>query len=176
MNPRSGQINKWIAYGLQAFVLLGLVLVPLAAWGQGFTPPSAGHVETPAILRTCAVMPDQQLKQYRGCYDTYYFGMDIGVNISGRSTPGITVNFVAMVPDGSAAPVANSSGTQVAFNSGQVSFSAGIGRNSLGSGIYQVTQVAGNNNLVIAAMNININIANADRLRNPAAISLAGLR
>lgn len=182
-------------YGLKIFVALGLVLAQMTGCSQGLLPRSAGLVETlpslqtrkglpdpqlvenPAILRTCKAMPDQQLQQYRGCYATYFFGMDIGINITGNSSPGISVRFNAMVPDASVAPVASPAGNQVSFNNGQVAFSAGIGKTSLGSGIFQVVQVAGNNNLVISNMNININIANAGSMMpRTNAISFSGLR
>ena len=135
------------------------------------------RIKTPAILQTCAAMPNKQLQQYRGCYATYYFGMDIGINLTGTSAPGISVRFAGMVPDGSAVPVASPGGNQVGFNDGQVAFSAGIGSTSLGSGIFQVVQVAGNNNLVISNMNVNINIASAASLATKTnAISFSGLR
>jgi hypothetical protein len=58
-----------------------------------------------------------------------------------------------------------------------VGFQAGIGNTSLGSGIFQVTQVAGNNNLVVSSMNVNINIANATSLVPKInALSFTGIR
>jgi hypothetical protein len=58
-----------------------------------------------------------------------------------------------------------------------VAYNAGIGNTSLGSGVFQVTQVAGNNNLVVSNMNININIANATSLiPKTNALSFTGLR
>jgi hypothetical protein len=139
--------------------------------------PDQQRIKTPAILQTCAAMPNKQLRQYRGCYATYFFGMDVGINITGTSAPGISVRFNGIVPDGSAVPVASPGGNQVSFNDGQVAFNAGIGNTSLGSGIFQVVQVAGNNNLVISNMNININIANAGSLATKTnALSFSGVR
>jgi hypothetical protein len=103
--------------------------------------------------------------------------MDIGINLTGTSAPGISVRFNGIVPDGSAVPVASPGGNQVSFNDGKVAFSAGIGNTSLGSGIFQVVQVAGNNNLVISNMNININVANAGSLATKTnALSFSGVR
>ena len=193
MNPRSRKNFK--IYGVKILVALGLVLalmtgcagtLPSQSGGLVETRPIARtnkarpekqHVETPKILKTCAAMPNKQLQQYRGCYATYFFGMDVGINLASNAAPGIAVRFTAMVPDGSVAPVASPGGNQVAYNNGQVAFSAGIGNTSLGSGIFQVVQVAGNNNLVISNMNININVANAgDLAAKTNALSFSGLR
>lgn len=194
MNPRSRE-NKLKKHGLKIFVALGLVLAQMTGCSQGLSPRSAGLVETlpslqtrkglpdpqlvknPTILRTCKAMPDQQLQEYRGCFATYFFGMDMGINVTGTSSPGISTRFTAVVPDGSVAPVASSTGNQVSFNNGSVAFNAGVGTTSLGSGIFQVVQVAGVNNMVISNMNININIANASGLiPKTSALSFSGVR
>jgi hypothetical protein len=170
-------------YKYKIFVALGLVLASMTGCAGGLPSPNAGLVETlpipqthkgvseqqlvetPEILQTCAAMPSGELQQNRGCYASYYFGMDVGVNVTGNSTPGISVRYNAMVPDGSSVtPVASPAGNQVSFNNGQVACSMGVGNTSLGNGAFQVVQVAGNNNLVVANMNININIANATSL------------
>jgi hypothetical protein len=193
MNPRGWKQLKF--YGVKVLVALGLVLATMTGCAGTLPSPSGGLVETrpippthkgrperqlvktPAILQTCAAMPNKQLRQYRGCYATYFFGMDIGINLTGTSAPGISVRSVAILPDASVTPVASPGGNQVSFNNGQVAFSAGIGNTSLGSGIFQVVQVAGNNNLVISNMNININIANPGSLATKTnAISFSGLR
>ena len=192
MKPR-GWIKLRI-YGVTVLVALGLVLATMAGCAGTLPSQSGGLVETrpipqthkgrpepqlvktPAILQTCAAMPNKQLRQYRGCYATYFFGMDVGINLTGTSAPGISVRSVAMVPDG-VAPVASPGGNQVSYNNGQVALSAGVGNTSLGSGIFQMVQVAGNNNLVISNMNININIANAGSLATKTnAVSFSGLR
>lgn len=182
-------------YGVKVLVALGLVLATMTGCAGTLPSPSGGLVETrpippthkgrperqlvktPAILQTCAAMPNKQLRQYRGCYATYFFGMDVGINLASNAAPGIAVRFTAMLPDGSVAPVASPGGNQVSFNNGQVAFSAGVGNTSLGSGIFQVVQVAGNNNLVISNMNVNINVANAgDLAAKTNALSFSGLR
>jgi hypothetical protein len=135
---------------------------PIPQTRTGVSEPQ--RIETPEILETCAAMSKGQLEENRGCYASYFFGMDVGINVTGNANPNIHVAFNAIVPDGSVAPAVSPSGNQVSFNNGQVAFNAGIGNTSLGSGIFQVVQVAGNNNLVVANMNVNINIANATSL------------
>jgi hypothetical protein len=193
MNPIGLKQLKII--GVKVLVAMGLVLATMTGCAGTLPSQSGGlvearpipktqkgtvnqqRIETPAALQTCAAMPNKQLQQYRGCYATYYFGMDVGINLSGTSAPGISVQFTGIVPDGSVAPVASPGGNQVSFNNGQVAFSAGIGSTSLGSGIFQVVQVAGNNNLVISNMNVNINVDNAASLAAKTnAISFSGLR
>jgi len=188
-----GKIMKIYKYNV--FVALGLVFASITGCAGALPSPSARLVETrpisqthrsvperklvktPAILQTCAAMPSDELQEYRGCYASYFFGMDVGINVTGNSTPGIAVRFNAIVPDGSPTPVVSPSGNQVAFNNGQVAFNAGVGNTSLGSGAFQVVQVAGNNNLVVANMNININIANATSLiPKTSALSFTGVR
>jgi hypothetical protein len=193
MNPRG--LKQLEIFGVKLLVALGLVLATMTGCAGTLPSQSGGLVEaqpipqtpkgrldqkrikTPAILQTCAAMPNQQLQQYRGCYATYYFGMDVGINLTGTTSPGISVKFTGMVPEGSVAPVASPGGNQVSFNDGQVAFNAGMGSTSLGSGIFQVVQVAGNNNLVISNMNVNVNIPNAASLETKTnALSFSGLR
>jgi len=182
-------------YRQKVFVALGLVLASMTGCAGSLPSPSAGlvetrpiqqadkkapapqHVDTPKILQTCAAMPSGELQENRGCYASYFFGMDVGVNVTGNSAPGISVVFRGLVDGSTGVPVRNPSGNQVSFNDGQVSYSAGIGNTSMGSGVFQVVQVAGNNNLVISNMNININVANASSLAAKTnGISFTGLR
>jgi hypothetical protein len=138
----------------------GLVeTLPIPQTYKGVSEPQ--RVETPEILQTCAAMPSGDLQEHRGCFASYFFGMDVGVNVTGNSIPGISVRFLGLVDGTSGVPMASPAGNQVSFNDGQVAYHAGIGNTSLGSGIFQVVQVAGNNCLVVSNMNININIANA---------------
>ncbi len=148
-----------------------------ASWGASLGLPDGQEVTTPKILAACDVVPDQQLREMRGRFATYYFGLDVGLDLSGPK-PGMTVNYHASVPDGSATP--KFTGNTASFNNGNVNFQAGIGNTSLGSGIFNVVQVAGNNNLVVSTMNININagslplVASLTGLSTPG--SLAGIR
>jgi hypothetical protein len=194
INPNKLGKNMKI-YKNTVFVALGLVLALMTGCAGALPSPSAGlvetlpipqtykgvpepqRVETPEILQTCAAMPSGELQENRGCYASYFFGMDVGINVTGNSCPGISVRFCGMVDGSSEVPVRNPAGNQVSFNDGQVSYNAGIGNTSLGSGIFQVVQVAGNNNLVVSNMNININIANATSLiPKTNAISFTGHR
>jgi hypothetical protein len=118
------------------------------------------------LLQTCEKIADEKLKDIRGCYDTYYFAMDVGINMA-NSRPRIDVRFTSQVPEGSA-PSFN--GNMASYNSpnGNVSFQAGVGNTSMGKGVFNVVCVAGNNNIVIANTNVNINIPGAgNRTFNP---------
>jgi hypothetical protein len=180
MNPIGLEIKK--IYGLKVLAVLGLVIATLTGCAGALPSPNAGLVEplpihqpdqnaadqqlveTPAVLQTCAAMPSEELQEYRGCFASYFFGMDVGVEVTGNSIPHFSVKFLGLVDGSTGVPVRNSTGNQVSFNDGHVSYTAGIGNTSLGSGAFQVVQVAGNNNLVITNMNININVANASSL------------
>ena len=118
------------------------------------------RLKTPAILQTCAAMPNKQLRQYRGCYATYFFGMDVGINLTGNSAPAFAFRShrlwfrTAVWPQWQAPEAIRCPSIMARWPS-----APGVGNTSLGSGVFQMVQVAGNNNLVISNMNININIA-----------------
>ncbi len=113
------------------------------------------------------------LKELRGCYDSYYFALDIGVNMTGP-TPSVNVQFFAQLPEGTTKP--GFSGKSVSFNNGDVSFQAGMGNNSLGTGFYQVISVAGNQNIIIANTNITINVEKMGNLAIPNALNALNTR
>lgn len=139
-------------------------------------PVSVNNI--PELLQTCARVADRDLQDLRGCYDSYYFAMDIGITL-GSSNPSVNVKFLADVPPGTA-PTFN--GNQASFNNGNVSFQAGVGNTSMGKGIFQLVSVAGNNNIVIASTNVNINIPSLTTLNRPTSslprgpMTLFGLR
>ncbi|MEN6623737.1 MAG: hypothetical protein ABFD50_19585 [Smithella sp.] len=116
---------------------------------------------------------ESNLKELRGGYDSYYFTLDIGVNMTG-STPSVNVQFLAQLPEGSTKP--SFSGNSVNFNNGDVSFQAGMGNNSLGTGFYQVISVAGNDNIIIANTNITINVEKMGNLAIPNATNALNAR
>jgi hypothetical protein len=120
--------------------------------------------QTQSVFETCAVVQDQELGEMRGCYDVYSFGMSITGTLDLASKKfGLQTNYTQIV-NTSTMPSelkVNSTGSQVAFNDGRVSFMAGIGQNSLGSGIMQVVQVAGSNVIVVANMDVTLNINNS---------------
>ena len=153
------------------FIILPLlmVMVPLvfscsgAQIQQSVSKP-VPHRSQAELLQTCAKIADAELQDIRGCYDTYYFAMDVGINMS-NSTPRIDVHFTSQVPAGQA-PSFN--GNMASYNNGNVSFQAGVGNTSMGKGVFNVVCVAGNNNIVIANTNVNINIPGAgNRQFNP---------
>lgn len=120
-------------------------------------PKLSRRVEKPKVLETCAVIPEREMAEIRGCLgDSYFFALDIvgNINMAGGAS-NFQVNFQANVPPGVAPQF---SGTTVAFNNGTVNFQAGAGTSSLGTGIFQVVQVAGINNMVIANTNVTLNI------------------
>ena len=125
--------------------------------GNSRTPAPGRRVEKPKVLKTCAVIPEGEMAEIRGCMgDSYYFALDIvgNINIANGAT-NFNVNFQANVPPGNA-PQLN--GTTAAFSNGTVNFQAGAGTSNLGTGIFQVVQVAGINNIVIANTNVTLNI------------------
>ena len=93
-------------------IILGFgVLLALGAAATGaMAAPALEMVERPAILKTCAVVPDQELREIRGCYlDSYIFGLDIKIDLTTPPLPTIAVNFTGKVPPGSKAPTVNNS-------------------------------------------------------------------
>ena len=162
------RIPPRVLYVILALLLMGFMLMILSC--SGVMPPPqqlAGKPvsvkKIPDLLQTCARVADRDLQDLRGCYDSYYFAMDIGVTL-GSSNPSVNVKFLADVPPGTA-PTFN--GNQATFNNGNVSFQAGVGNTSMGKGVFQIVSVAGNNNIVIASTNVNINIPSLATLNQP---------
>lgn len=121
-----------------------------------------------ASLGELTELKENDLKELRGCYDSYYFALNIGVNMTGN-TPSVNVQFSAQLPQGTTAP--SFSGNSVSFNNGNASFQAGVGNNALGAGFYQVISVAGNQNIIIANTNITINVQNLSNLVMPSVLN-----
>ncbi len=138
-------------------LLYGVVLLAVS-WAS---PPGAAAqdhrrmIETPEVLQFCKVVPDNELKNLRGRFDTSFFGLDIvgNLNVGSGAFTG-QVGFVTNVaPD-----KVNFSGTQVSYNNGNISYQAGIGATSFGSGIYSMVVVAGTQNVVVSTTNVTLNI------------------
>ncbi len=164
--------SPWRLFIIPA-LLLGFMPMILAC--SSVTPPQmvgkpVSVEKIPDLLQTCARVADPDLRDLRGCYDSYYFAMDIGITL-GSSNPTISVRFLADVPPGSA-PSFN--GNMASFNNGTVSFQAGVGNTSMGKGVFQIVSVAGNNNVIIASTNININIPGLSAFNRPASSFLRG--
>jgi hypothetical protein len=118
------------------------------------------RVEKPAFLETCATIPDNELQEMRGTYEsTYVFGLDVILNPFGSPSNPFSVNFTASVPNGNTPPVTvNGSGLSVTYNQDQVSYMVGIGKMSQFSGIMQAVQVRGNGQTVLANTNLTVMI------------------
>jgi hypothetical protein len=179
-----------IRSGLRGIVLviIGSLIMACATSTSPVAYEQPGETQIKSVFETCAVVQDQELDEMRGCYDVYSFGMSIKGDLDLASKKfAIQTNYTQIV-NSSNMPSdlkVNSTGSQVAFNDGRVSFMAGIGQNSLGSGIMQVVQVAGSNVIVVANLDVTLNINNsvsigtgsgtpaANALRSPS--SLAGI-
>jgi hypothetical protein len=166
--------------GVRGIALLLMGALGLAACAAPATQsPTALELANPEldVLQTCAVLPDQEMAEMRGCYDNWYtFALDIIGNIDlATRTFGVSAEFKAQVQSSAAQIQANPQPLQVSFSNGQaaatdgqVLYRAGIGTNSLGSGIMSVVMVAGNNNLVVANTNVILNISGLNSARSVA--------
>ncbi|MGA8139799.1 MAG: hypothetical protein WB948_03875 [Desulfobaccales bacterium] len=142
-------------------ILLAGVLVCLPI-GLSSSPVNAQSLARLPSVKNCSLVSDKELAEMRGSYDGYYFSMDIGITAMFNSNPNVTVAFTAQVPSGSPAPTLN--GAVASFNNGTVSFEAGPGIGTQGPGFYQVTSVAGNNQLVVSNTNFTITLPQTSNL------------
>ncbi len=138
--------------------LLSGVLLLAIMWASSTEAAAQNHrrvIAAQEVLQSCKVVPDSELKDLRGRFDTSFFGLDIVGNLNvGTGAFAGSVGFATNVDPSKV----NLSGTQVSYNNGNVSYQAGIGANSFGSGIYSMVVVAGTQNIVIANTNITLNI------------------
>jgi hypothetical protein len=170
----SRQYIIWLALRSILLALVGSMVMACATSNGpiGFQQPEEPRAKS--VLKTCAVVQDQELAEMRGCYDVYSFAMNIKGDLDlmaknfSIQTNFTQVNSADQIP---ANLKVNDTGTQVAFNNGSVSYSAGIGQNSISNGIHQIIQVAGSNVIVVATMDVTLNINNAVGLK-PTAGSL----
>ena len=128
----------------QAIILI--IMLPLSSPAGSFTPPA--RVESPAVLHNCSLVSDQELNNIRGRYDTYYFGLDIGINLTGKGVP-VSVTPHTNLPAGT---VIDPRG--ISFSDPNVTYKAGIGPQS----IYQTVRVAGDNKVVTGVVNLDITV------------------
>ncbi len=140
------------------------------------------------VLQTCAVLADQDMAEIRGCYDSIYaFGLDfIGTIDFANSMKKVEgqVSAYAVALNASDPLIVNHtnpynagvSGTGVSFAAGnsQVAFQSSVGTSNLGTGVIQLVQVMGNNNLVLASTNVTINIKNFQTIK-PTVTGIGGL-
>lgn len=168
-------------------LIVGLASLCIAACaGPGLQVPVQAQgvekVTTTDVLKTCAVIQDQDMAEIRGCYDSFYtFGLDfIGTidfsdlarsmkTIEGKvSAYATAVNADKLTTNanfnngqvGAQAGAQASGGLSFEAGNSQVAFHSSIGNSPLGTGVIQLVQVMGNNNLVIANTNVTLNIKN----------------
>ena len=147
----------------------------------------AEKVKNTDVLQTCAVLADQDMAEIRGCYDNIYaFGLDFIGTIDFANTMKmiegkVSAYAVAFKGEQLNTPNANfasgkSDGGGVSFSAGngQVNFQSSVGQSPLGTGVIQLVQVMGNNNLVIANTNVTLNIKNFQTIK-PTVTGIGGL-
>ncbi len=161
--------SAWLKLGLvmlSAFLLLSVVgcaskarcLKPLAPETRGealvalTTDPATLPAATPDLLEVCAKVPEEDLKEMRGCLGVYFFDFDFNINMLANPEVSIKTNFTAAVPDGSPSPSFN--GTTAIYKDDNVFYAAG----PTSSGMMSEVIVTGQNNVVFANTNFNIKI------------------
>jgi hypothetical protein len=160
----SRKLSNWLVLRGILLLLIGSMAMACATSNAPVSVQQPQKAQAKLALETCAVVQDQELAEMRGCYDVYSFGMsikgdiDLATNNFSFKTNYSQVSSASEIPSNLKV---NNTGNQVAFNDGTVAYTAGIGKNSLGSGIMQVIQVAGSNVLVVANMDVTLNINNA---------------
>jgi len=149
----------------------------------------AAKVTNQDVLQTCAVLADQDMAEIRGCYDNIYaFGLDFIGTIDFASTmkmiegkvsayaiafKGEHLNTNANFANGNV-DVQSGGGLSFEAGNGHVGFHSSIGNSPLGTGVIQLVQVMGNNNLVIANTNVTLNIKNFQPIK-PTVSGMGGL-
>jgi hypothetical protein len=147
----------------------------------------AEKVKNTDVLQTCAVLADQDMAEIRGAYDNIYcFGLCFEGTIDLASTmkmiEGKVFAYAATLkgaplntPDGNIAHgTVDGGGVSFAAGNGQVNFQSSVGHSRLGTGVIQLVQVMGCNNLVIASTNVTLNIKNFQTIK-PAVTGPGGL-
>ena len=147
----------------------------------------AEKVKNTDVLQTCAVLADQDMAEIRGCYDNIYaFGLDFIGTIDFANTMKmiegkVSAYAVAFKGEQLNTPNANfangkvdGGGVSFTAGNGQVNFQSSVGQSPLGTGVIQLVQVMGNNNLVIANTNVTLNIKNFQTIK-PTVTGIGGL-
>jgi hypothetical protein len=154
--------------------LLLLSLVGCASTSSQVTQPApASQVDIPVAqaalpvsqpakerdpLKVCAVVPDEDLKEMRGCLGVYYFDFTFDINMVASPEVSVKTNFTAAVPENQPAP--NFNGTVASFKGDDVFYMAG----PTGNGMISEVIVTGHDNIVFANTNFNIKIPDATLL------------
>lgn len=138
------------------------------------------------VLQTCAMLGNQDMAEIRGGFGTYFFGLDFIGNLDFASTSkrlegkvfawaasNQALNTNANFSNGN---VATPSGGGISFEAGngQVAFHSSVGNSPLGTGVIQLVQVMGNNNVVYATTNVTLNIKNFQTIK-PTVTGIGGL-
>lgn len=106
----------------------------------------------PDPLKVCAVVPEEDLKEVRGCGGIYLFDFDFDINLMANPEVSVQTNFRAVVPKGAPSPDFN--GTTAIFQDNNVFYMAG----PTGNGMMSEVIVNGANNIVFADTNYNITV------------------
>jgi hypothetical protein len=132
------------------------VAVPVA---QADLPASQPAAERDP-LKVCSVVPEEDLKEMRGCYNAYFFDVNFTFDITNVNNPSVNVetNFSAVLPDGSPNPDFN--GTTAVFSDDNVFFATG----PTGNGLLTEVIVNGTENLVVSNVNYIIKVPDATLL------------
>ncbi len=117
-------------------------------------PPAAGHRDP---LQVCAVIPDEDLQEMRGCQGIYYFNFVMDINLV-NPTPTVNVEYTAAVPEGAPSPSFN--GAKAYYADDNVFYVAGPTPGGLASELI----VAGTNNIVFSNTEFNFHMPNAASL------------
>ena len=144
-------------------------------------------VNNTEVLQTCAVLADQDMSEIRGCYNNVYaFGLDFAGTFDFANTMKMIegrFSAYAVAFKGEPLNTPNANFTDGKVDGGGVSFSASnshvnfessVGHSNLGTGVIQLVQVMGNNNLVIANTNVTLNIKNFQTIK-PTFTGIGGL-
>jgi hypothetical protein len=143
-------VDKTYRLGLVAAVIVLLtVLAPLSALAGPGTQPLI--MEQLPVLADCAPISDRKLDNIRGRYDTYYFGLDVIVNLTG------TGPLFTMTPNPNNTSGTINTGTGISFSDPYVTYQAGIESHNL----YQMVQVTGDGKTVRGVMNLDIIVSKA---------------
>jgi hypothetical protein len=110
------------------------------------------------LLQVCAVVPDEELQDMRGCQGVYYFDFTMDINLRDDS-PKVDIKYTAAVPDGSPPPSLN--GAVAHYADDNVYFKAGP---TPGSGLESRVIVAGNKNIVYSTSTFNFYMPDASKL------------
>jgi hypothetical protein len=132
-----------------AFIVLLTVLAPLSALAGPATQPLIK--EKLPVLANCATISDRELGDIRGRNGSYYFGLDVIVNLAG------TGPIFTMTPNPNNTPGTINTGTGISFSDSNVTYQAGIGSHNL----YQTVQVTGDGKTVMGVMNLDIIVSKA---------------